>query len=89
MTPMAAFPPLAEAIIVPVSKLTADAITEAGLESADYAVIEPAGDGVRVRAASVDEQLEYEQSHGLGHVTYSLEEFLAELDSGSPTDASR
>ena len=44
-------------------------------------MLEPVDDGVRVRAASVDEQLAYEQSHGLGRVTYSLDEFLAELDS--------
>jgi hypothetical protein len=78
---MAVFPTLAEPITVPASKLTAEARIEAGLDADDYAVIEPAGDGVRVRAANVDEQLAYEQSHGLGHVTYSLDEFLAELDS--------
>ena len=33
-----------------------------------------------LRPASIDEQLAYEQTHGLGHVTYSLDEFLAELD---------
>jgi hypothetical protein len=43
-------------------------------------VIEPADEGVRVRPASVDEQLTHEQTRGVGHVTYSLEEFLAELD---------
>lgn len=82
MTAMSAFPALAEAITVPVGKLTAATIVKAGLGAADYAVIEPADDGVRVRPASVDEQLAYEQTHGLGHVTYSLEEFLAELDGG-------
>ena len=81
MTPMAVFPALAEPITVPVSKLAAATIADAGLTNADYAVIEPADHGVRVRAASVDEELAYEQAHGLGHVTYSLEEFLAELDS--------
>jgi len=80
-SPMAAFPILAEPITVPTSKLTAEAIAEAGLEDEDYVVLEPVDDGVRVRAASVDEQLAYEQSHGLGRVTYSLDEFLAELDS--------
>jgi hypothetical protein len=35
---------------------------------------------VRVPPASVGEELAYEQANGLGHVTYSLEEFLAELD---------
>jgi len=80
MTPMAVFPALAEPITVPVSKLATSTIADAGLGEADYAVIEPAADGARVRAATVDEQLAYEQAHGLGHVTYSLEEFLAELD---------
>jgi hypothetical protein len=77
---MASFPALAEPIIVPVRKLTAATIAQAGLTDADYAVIEPADEGVRVRPASVDEQLAYEQTRGLGHVTYSLEEFLAELN---------
>jgi hypothetical protein len=80
MTPMAVFPALAEPITVPVTKLAAATIADAGLTDADYAVIEPADGGVRVRPASVDEELAYEQAHGLGHVTYSLEEFLAELD---------
>ncbi len=82
MAAMSAFPTLAEAITVPVNKLTSAAIAEAGLGGTDYAVIEPADDGGRVRPATVDEQLAYEQAHGLGHVTYSLEEFLGELDSG-------
>jgi hypothetical protein len=77
---MAIFPALAEPITVPVRKLTAASIAEAGLTDADYAVIEPTDDGVRVRPASVDDELACEQAHGLGHVTYSLEEFLAELD---------
>jgi hypothetical protein len=80
MTPMAVFPALAEPITVPVSKLASATIIDAGLTEADYAVIEPADDGARVRPASIDEQLAYEQTHGLGQVTYSLEEFLAELD---------
>ena len=80
MTPMAVFPALAEPITVPVTKLAAATIADAGLIDADYVMIEPADDGVRVRPASVDEELAYEQAHGLGHVTYSLEEFLAELD---------
>jgi hypothetical protein len=77
---MATFPALAGPITVPVRKLTAATISQAGLTDADYAVIEPADEGVRVRPASVDEQLTYEQTRGIGHVTYSLEEFLAELD---------
>lgn len=78
---MSAFPELAEAITIPVSKLSSATIAEAGLHDSDLAVLEPVGDGVRVRPATVDEQLAYEQAHGLGHVTYSLEEFLSELDS--------
>ena len=81
MRAMSTFPTLADAITVPVSKLSSAAIAEAGLGDIDFAVIEPAEDGVRVRPATVDEQLTYEQTHGLGHVTYSLEEFLSELDS--------
>jgi hypothetical protein len=80
MTPMAVFPALAEPITVPVTKLAAATIGDAGLTDADYAVIEPVDDGVRVRSASVDEELAYEQARGLGHMTYSLEGFLAELD---------
>jgi hypothetical protein len=76
---MAIFLSLAEPITIPTSKLTAEALAEAGLVDEDYAVLEPADDGVRVRAATTDEQLAYEQSHGLGRVTYSLDEFLAEL----------
>ena len=78
---MAIFPALAEPITIPTSKLTAEARAEAGLDLEGYAVLEPAIDGVRVRAATVDEELVYEQSHGLGRATYSLDEFLAELDS--------
>jgi hypothetical protein len=75
------FPALAEAITIPVGKLTAATIAAAGLADADYTVIEPAGEGVRVRTAGVDEALEYEQAHGLGRVTDSLEEFFAQLES--------
>ena len=78
---MATFPTLAEPITVPAGKLTAEARAKAGLDDDGYAVLEPAGDGVRVREATVDEQLAYEQSHGLGHMTHSLEDFLAELES--------
>jgi hypothetical protein len=85
VTAMPAFPTLAEPITVPARKLTLEAISEAELGDAEYAVIEPVDDGVRVRPASVVEELAYEQAHGLGHVTYSLDEFLAELDSDSST----
>jgi hypothetical protein len=81
MSSMARFPALAKPIIVPVGTLAASSVAQAGLGDCDYAVIEPAGDGVRVRAATVDEQLAYEQQHGLGCVTHSPEEFFAELDS--------
>jgi hypothetical protein len=47
MTPMAVFPALAEPITVPVTKLAAATIADAGLTDADYAVIEPADDGVQ------------------------------------------
>lgn len=42
---MATFPGLAEPITVPVSKLARGTIDEAGLNDADYAVIEPAAGG--------------------------------------------
>ena len=80
MTPMTVVPALAEPITVPVAKLAAAPIVDAGLSEADYAVIEPADGGVRVRPASIDEEFAYEQTHGLGHVTDSLDEFLAELE---------
>ena len=63
---MAVFPTLAEPITVPASKLTAEARSQAGLDAEVSAVLEPANDGVRVRAASVDEQLAYEQSMAWG-----------------------
>lgn len=59
---MATFPALTEPITVPVSKLTQATIDAAGLNDADYAVIEPAADGARVRAATVDEQPAHEQA---------------------------
>ena len=44
MTPaMAAFPSLAEPITVSTSKLTPEAIADAGLEDEEHAVLEPAG----------------------------------------------
>jgi hypothetical protein len=79
MLAMTTFPALAEPITVPVGKLTASTVAAVGLGGEDYAVIEPADDGVR--ATSVDEALEYEQVHGLGQVTHSLDEFFAELES--------
>ena len=81
MTGMAAFPTLAEAITLPVGKLTATQ-SRRRVWGRRLRVIKPHGEGVRVRAASVDEQLDYEQTHGLGHVTYSLEEFLQSSKSG-------
>jgi hypothetical protein len=81
MTPMTVLPALGKPITVRVTKLAAATVAAAGLADSDYAVIEPVDDGVRVRPASIDEQLAYEQTHGLGHVTYSLDEFVTELDS--------
>ena len=81
MLPVATFPDLAKPIMVPIGALAGSTVAQAGLGEADYAVIEPADDGVRVRAASVDEQLVYEQQRGLGCVTRSVEEFFAELES--------
>lgn len=71
---------LAEAITLPALTLGAATRAAAGLEQVDYAVLEPAPRGIRVRAATTDEALSYEREHGLTRVTGSLEEFFAELD---------
>ena len=76
-----AFPALAGPITIPVVKLTSEAAADAGLTGADYAVIEPTSDGAQVRAASVEEALEYERARGLGRVTHSLDELFTELES--------
>ena len=73
------FPVLAAPTVVHVSKLTSEAISRCSLGEVEYVVIEPAQDGVRLRPADIEDQVQHEQEAGLGHVTYSLGEFLDEF----------
>jgi hypothetical protein len=73
------FPVLAAPTIVHVSKLNPEAVARCNLRDVEYVVIEPAGDGMRLRPAGIDDQLQAEQEAGIGHVTYSLSEFLDEF----------
>jgi hypothetical protein len=73
------FPVLAAATVVHVSKLSPEAISRCDLGDVEYVVIEPAQGGVRLRPAGIEDQLKHEQESGLGHVTYSLGEFLDEF----------
>ncbi|HTX09111.1 MAG TPA: hypothetical protein VME22_10905 [Solirubrobacteraceae bacterium] len=61
------------------SKLSSEAISQCNLGDVEYVVIEPAQGGMRLRPAGIEDQVEYEQEGGLGHVTYSLGEFLDEF----------
>jgi hypothetical protein len=74
-----AFPVLAAPTVVHASKLSSEAISRCHLTDVEYVVIEPAPGGVQLRAASLEDQVEHEQEAGLGHVTYSLGEFLDEF----------
>jgi hypothetical protein len=65
--------------LVHVSKLSSEAISRCELGDVEYVVIEPSEDGMRLRAAGMEDQVKHEQEGGLGHVTYSLEEFLDEF----------
>jgi hypothetical protein len=65
--------------VVHVSKLSAEALLRCNLHDVEYVVIEPAHDGLRLRPAEVEDQVKHEQEAGLGHVTYSLGEFLDEF----------
>jgi hypothetical protein len=73
------FPVLAAATVVHVSKLSSEAISRCNLGDVEYVVIEPAQDGMRLRPAGIEDQVKHEQESGLGHVTYSLGEFLDEF----------
>jgi hypothetical protein len=73
------FAVLAGPTVVHVSKLTAEAIARCKLGEVEYVVIEPAPGGMRLRPAGIEDQLGHEQEAGLGHVTYSLGEFLDEF----------
>jgi hypothetical protein len=73
------FPVLAAPTVVHVSKLSSEAIALCNLRDVEYVVIEPARRGMRLRPASIEDQLKHEQESGLGRVTYSLGEFLDEF----------
>ena len=64
---------------VHVSKLSSEAISRCNLGDVEYVVIEPAHGGMRLRPAGIEDQVQHEQEAGLGHVTYSLGEFLDEF----------
>jgi hypothetical protein len=72
-------PEFAEPTVVKVSRLTANTIAHWNLGRSEYAVLEPFPGGTRARPAGLEDQLRYEQDNGLGRVTYSLGEFLAEV----------
>jgi hypothetical protein len=73
------FPVLAAPTVVHVSRLSPEAICRCNLRDVEYVVIEPAGNGMRLRPAGIEDRLKHEQEGGLGHVTYSLGEFLDEF----------
>jgi hypothetical protein len=83
LTPAAAttvpFPVLGAPTVVHVSKLSSEAVSRCDLGDVEYGVIEPAQGGMRLRPAGIEDQVQYEQEAGLGHVTYSLGEFLDEF----------
>lgn len=73
------FPVLAAPTVVHVSKLSPEAIAQCDFRDVEYVVIEPVRGGMRLRPASIEDQLQHEQEAGLGHVSYSLGEFLDEF----------
>jgi hypothetical protein len=73
------FPVLGAPTVVHVSKLSSEAISRCELGEVEYVVIEPVQGGMRLRPAGFEDQVQYEQEGGLGHVTYSLGEFLDEF----------
>jgi hypothetical protein len=73
------FPVLAAPTVVHVSKLSREAVARCDLGDVEYVVIEPAQDGMQLRPASIEDQVQHEQEAGLGHVSYSLSEFLDEF----------
>ena len=81
------FPVLAAPTVVHVSKLTSDAISRCNLSDVEYVVIEPAQGGMWLRPAGIEDQVRHEQEGGLGHVTYSLGEFLDEFTSAPSNPA--
>jgi uncharacterized protein YecE (DUF72 family) len=77
---LSTFPTLVESVTLPMSKLSRETIEENDLGDALYAVLEPENGGVRVRVATVDEELAYEREHGRTRIYESSEEFLDALD---------
>jgi hypothetical protein len=77
--PTIAFPLLAAPTVIPVGKLTSDAIARCNLRDFEYVVLEPGQGGMRLRPAGIEDQVKHEQEGGLGHTTYSLGEFLDEF----------
>jgi hypothetical protein len=73
------FPVLGAPTVVHVSKLSSEAISRCNLREVEYVVIEPAQGGMQLRPAGIEDQVRHEQEAGLGHVTYSLGEFLDEF----------
>jgi hypothetical protein len=73
------FPVLGAPTVVHVSKLSPEAISRCDLGEVEYVVLEPAQAGMRLRPAGIEDQVQHEQEAGLGHVTYSLSEFLDEF----------
>jgi hypothetical protein len=73
------FPVLGAPTVVHISKLSSEAIARCDLGDAEYVVIEPAGGGMTLRPAEIEDQLKHEQEAGSGRLTYSLGEFLDEF----------
>jgi hypothetical protein len=73
------FPVLGAPTVVQISKLSADAISRCNLGEIEFVLIEPAPGGMRLRPAGIEDQVRHEQETGLGHLSYSLGEFLDEF----------
>jgi hypothetical protein len=73
------FPVLGSPTVVHVSKLSPEAISRCNFDDVEYVVLEPLEGGIRLRPAGIEDQVRYEQEGGVGHVTYSLAEFLDEF----------
>ena len=65
--------------VVHISKLRPEAIERCNFGDVEYVVLEPTPGGTRIRPADIEDQVKHEQEGGLGHMTYSLGEFLDEF----------
>ncbi len=54
------FPVLASPTVVHVSKLSPEAISRCDLGDVEYVVLEPAQDGMRLRPAGIEDQVQHE-----------------------------